>query len=242
MVTRRKIIRSLAVFPLAAALWPVRRAGADMLHEYTIATPGGRRATGILAMPAGVPAPAVVIAHDREGLDTHMRGTTAELARQGFLAVAPDMADDPGPEAALDILAGWVEWLGVHDASSRRIGVLGWGVGADRALALATHAPVAATVVYGGRVAPGMAAGFSGPFMGHFARRDSRIDHETVSAFAADMANNGKDCTIHWYDADRGFANPTAGGYDSALAELAWSRSLSFFRKSLRRSGRTGDK
>jgi len=44
------------------------------------------------------------------------------------------------------------------------------------------------------------------------------------------MSKAGRVATLHWYEADHGFANPTTARYDEEDAKLAWSRTLDFFR------------
>ena len=39
--------------------------------------------------------------------------------------------------------------------------------------------------------------------------------------------------TAHWYEADHAFANPSGARYDQADAQLAWQRTMAFFRENL---------
>ncbi|MCK5621102.1 MAG: dienelactone hydrolase family protein, partial [Alphaproteobacteria bacterium] len=139
MFARRDILKGvasapLAGLPLAAILADpgLARAAAAGLHEYTINTPAGRRVSGALAMPLGVPAPTVLLIHEWWGLNDQIKAVTAEFGKLGYLAVAVDLmggkvATTPdearaltgavAAEEATDTLAGWIEWLRVHDAS-----------------------------------------------------------------------------------------------------------------------------
>ena len=75
----------------------------------------------------------------------------------------------------------------------------------------------------------------AGPVMGHFATKDKWINGEMVGGFEAAMAQAGKkDLIVQWYVAQHAFGNPTSARYDEEDAELAWTRTLAFYRKNLR--------
>ncbi len=248
MIGRRDLLLRLAGAPLASVAGVAgvtSSAPAAALHEYTINTPAGRRVSGALAMPLGMPAPTVVLIHDRTGLDRHMRAVAAGFAAEGYLALAVDLMDGRvagspdearamgaavDPDAALDTLAGWIEWLGVHDASTHRIAVLGWGAGGAWALAASIAAPVDATILYYAPLARpvGDLARLKGPVMGHFASRDPSVGRDMVSDWEMAMDAAGKRYVTYWYEAARGFADPSAAGWNAAAAALARQRTLVF--------------
>jgi len=252
MIARRDVLKGVVGAPLAglslAAILAdpdLARAAAARLHEYTIYTPGGLRVSGALAMPYGVPAPTVLLIHEWWGLNDQIKAVTAEFGKLGYLAVAVDLmagkvATTPDearaqtaavdPEAAADTLAGWIEWLRVHDASNRKIGTVGWCFGGGWSLAASIDSPVEATVIYYGRVnrEADELARLEGPVLGHFATRDRFIDEKMVADWEKEMDKAGRNYTTHWYDADHGFANPTSALYDEADAKLSWGRTLRF--------------
>ena len=39
--------------------------------------------------------------------------------------------------------------------------------------------------------------------------------------------------TVHWYEADHAFANPTGARYDEANAKQAWERTTAFLKANL---------
>ena len=248
MFARRDVLKGIASVPLAEILADpeLARAAAAGLHEYTIYTPMGRRISGALAMPMGVPAPTVVLIHEWWGLNDQIKAVTAEFGRLGYLALAVDLmggkvattpdearrlAGAVSAEQATDTLAGWIEWLRVHDGSNRKIGTVGWCFGGGWSLGVSIAAPVEATVIYYGRVNRNAdeLARLKGPVLGHFASRDKFIDKAMVSTWEAEMDKAGKSYNTHWYDADHAFANPTGARYDEADAKLAWERTLKFF-------------
>lgn len=257
MFARRDVLKGiagapLAGFPLATILADPKlaRAAAMGLHDYTINTPQGRRVSGALALPYGVPAPTVVLIHEWWGLNDQIKAVTAEFGKLGYLALAVDLMDGKvamapdearalvrgvDPSAASDTLAGWIEWLRVHDASNRKIGTVGWCFGGGWSLDASISSPVEATVVYYGRVARTAKElrALKGPVLGHFAKRDRFIDRAMVSAWEEEMDKAGRSFTTHWYDADHGFANPTGARFDESNARLAWERTLAFFGRHL---------
>ena len=72
-----------------------------------------------------------------------------------------------------------------------------------------------------------------GPVLGHFATQDQWINQEMVSGFEAAMDSVGKRYRNHWYEANHAFANPSSGRYDEDDAQLAWERTLAFFKTNL---------
>ena len=54
-----------------------------------------------------------------------------------------------------------------------------------------------------------------------------------VGGFEKAMAAAGKDLSVHWYEADHAFANPTSARYDADDAKLSWQRTRTFFAANL---------
>jgi len=257
MLARRRVLGALAAAPLAgaslaAALADPRlaRAAAAGLAEVTLTTAGGKSVKAALALPARTPAPAILLVHEWWGLNDQIKTVAAELAREGYVALAVDLYDGrvatdakaaraymnavDGAEAT-DTLASWIAWLRAHPKVKGGIGTVGWCFGGGWSLNASLAAPVEATVIYYGRVTPPAArlAALKGPVLGHFATRDGWINQKMVSGFEAEMKKAGKALEAHWYEADHAFANPTGARYDKADAQLAWQRTLAFFKANL---------
>lgn len=251
-VARRRVLGGLASLPLAALLADPRlaRAAAAGLETVTLTTAQGREVSGALAVPQQTPAPAVLLIHEWWGLNDQIKTMAAELAREGYLALAADLYDGEvattrerasqlargvDPNDATDTLASWIDWLKRHGEATGRVGTVGWCFGGGWSLNASVAAPVHATVVYYGRVtrpAEDLEA-LQGPVLGHFGTEDGFIDEAMVGGFEREMAKAGKPLTVHWYVADHAFANPTGARYDEEDAKLAWSRTLAFFRQHL---------
>lgn len=108
-----------------------------------------------VATPDGEgPWPGVVVLHESLGLTGDIRAHTDRLAREGYLAVAPDLFRDGGRWRCLvgtfrslsrgsgrpfEILDEAQAWLAEHPSCSGRIGVLGFCMGGGFALLAAVR-------------------------------------------------------------------------------------------------------
>lgn len=257
MPSRRTVIKSiaqipLAGIPLAAILADPRlaRAAAETTKLVRINAADGREVAGALAIPAKTPAPAVLLVHEWWGLNDQIKAMANEFANQGYLALAVDLfdgrlAESPDDARALTqkvkveeaaaTLKAWVEWLKNHPQGTRKVASVGWCFGGGWALNAATVAPADATVVYYGRVnlPASQLANLKGPVLGHFATQDQFINRDMVAAFEKEMQAAGKPFTVHWYEANHAFANPTGSNYDKEDTQVAWQRTLDFLKKEL---------
>jgi len=251
---RRAFMLGLAALPLATVLaWPdLARAAAAGLAPVSIDTPSGGKATGVLALPAKTPAPTLLLIHEWWGLNDQIKAVAAEFAKEGYIALAIDLyggkvASSPtdamaymkatDAKAATEQVVAATGWLRTHGKGTGKVGTVGWCFGGGWSLNASVAAPVDATVIYYGRVTSPAAAlkALKGPVLGHFGTQDKSIDKAMVAGFEKEMAAAGKTdtLTVHWYEADHAFANPTGGRYDAADAKLAWERTLAFYRKHL---------
>ncbi len=252
LIERRSIIKGLAALPLAAVLADpsIARAVAAGLEAVSTTTADGKRVSAALALPAVTPAPAVLLVHEWWGLNDQIKSVAAALAKEGLVALAVDLYDGGVAEApadakalmgavdtaeATDTLASWIAWLAADGRTTGRVGAIGWCFGGGWSLNASLAHPVDATVIFYGRVDKSDAdlAPLHGPVLGHFATRDGWINGDMVGGFEAAMAAAGKSLTVHWYEADHAFANPTQARYDAEDAALSWSRTLAFLKANL---------
>ncbi len=254
VLSRRQIVKGMAAgMPLAVVLAdPVlARAAARSLQHVSMATADGQKVSAALAMPAKTPAPAVMLIHEWWGLNDQIMSVAADLGRRGYMALAidlyngkmtknPDEArrfiEELDPAQATDTVMSWIGALKNRPEATGKVGTVGFCFGGGWSLNAAIASPVDATVIYYGKVdrPPQQLARLQGPVLGHFATRDQWINTAMVSAFEKAMNEADKKLTVYWYDADHGFANPTAGHYDRQDAQLAWSRTTEFFRGNLK--------
>lgn len=251
---RRAFLKGMAALPLAVVLADsqLAQAAGERMEKVSLALPGGQTANAYLALPEGVDkAPTVLLIHEWWGLNDQIKAVAAELAQQGFAALAVDLYNGEygstpeeanalrmalDSEVATQTLVGWIDWLKQHPNSSGKVATLGWCFGGGWSLNASLATPVDATVIYYGSVAKTAEelAPLESPVQGHFGTLDKNINEEMVGGFEKAMAEAGKtDLEVHWYVADHAFANPTGSRYDEEDAALAWSRTVSFLYKTL---------
>ena len=250
---RRAFLRGMITLPLAVVLAHpmLAKAAGEKLSSVTVKTASGGTGMGVVAMPAKTPAPAVLLIHEWWGLNDQIKAVAAEFANEGYVALAVDLyggkVGTSRDEAmalvksldaakAREELVAWINWLRQHQASTGKIGTVGWCFGGGWSLNASLAAPVDATVIYYGTVKKTAEdlKSLQSPVLGHFGTMDKSINAEMVGGFEKAMAEAGKtDLTVHWYEADHAFANPTGSRYDAEDAKLAWSRTLAFFKQHL---------
>ena len=211
---------------------------------------------GYLVRPAKAAGklPGVVVIHENRGLNPHIEDIARRLALDNFIAFAPDALTPLGgypaggedeartmfgkldaAKATEDMVAA-VGFLQKHDESTARVGAVGFCWGGARVKTLASRVPdLGAAVVFYGDGRPAEAATIKAPMLIHYASTDTRIVNQWPAYEAALKAANVT-YTMHMYEgASHGFNNDTTPRYDEKSATLAWTRTLEFFNKHLRR-------
>ena len=225
-------------------------------EKVTIPSPSGHGTVqAYLARPASAGAsklPAVLVAHENRGLTPHIEDITRRLALDGFMALAPDaltpLGGYPGDEdkaraefAKLDqaktredFLAS-ATWLRARAGNNGKLGVVGFCWGGGIAHWLATRQPdlQAAVPFYGNSPAPEDASKVKAPLLVHLAAVDERIN-AAWPAYEAALKAASVPFEVHQYaSTQHGFNNDTTPRYDAAAAQLAWQRTVDFFKKHL---------
>jgi carboxymethylenebutenolidase len=218
----------------------------------------GTSGQGYLAIPTSGSGPGVVVLQEWWGLNAQIKEVCDRFSAEGFVALAPDIyrgvetkePDEAGKlmmalniEQAAKDMAGAVDFLVAHDAvTSARVGVTGYCMGGGLALWLATIEPdeVAAVAPYYGVIAwPGAQPDYSrlqAPVQGHYAENDDFAGPEAVAALEAELSALGKRHEFFLYPGtEHAFTNhhrPEV--YAEDHSEVAWERSLEFFRQYVR--------
>lgn len=213
----------------------------------------GGKINGYLARPKqAAKRPAVIVVHENRGINPHIEDVARRLAAEGFLAFAVDLLSPLGgtPEdedKARDMirqlnredtvtrLSAAVPFLEKHAESNGKVGAIGfcWGGGIVNALAVASPDLDAAVVYYGDQPPAADVAKINAPLLLHYAALDKRIN-AGIAEFEAALKQNNKRYTMHMYaDVNHAFNNDTGGRYDKAAADLAWSRTIAFFKENL---------
>ena len=215
----------------------------------------GAEMTGTIVRPASEsgPMPGVIVIHENRGLNDHVRDVARRMAKDGFVALAPDFLSEagvtPGDEdkaremiGALDAartveLATATEaWLRGAEGVNGRVGAVGfcWGGGLVNSLAVADP-DLGAGVAYYGRQAPADdVPKIRAPLLLHYAGLDERIN-AGIPAYEEALKAANKDYRIFVYEGvNHAFNNDTsAARYDKAASDLAWGRTVSFLREKL---------
>lgn len=252
---RRRFLAGLGALPLAAVLaYPeLASAAAGSLETVSLTPAGGSAVQAALAVPENATdAPAVLLIHEWWGLNDQVKSVAAEFANLGYIALAVDLyggvvaSDREGamaamravdPAAATATLVGWVDYLRNHENSNGKVATIGWCFGGGWSLKTSIATPVDGTVIYYGNVEQpaDRLKNLSGPVLGHFGTLDQSINADMVGGFEAEMekADRAASLSVHWYEANHAFANPTGARYDEQNAALAWDRTLAFLKETI---------
>jgi len=215
------------------------------------ATPQDGQQPGAETAGAG-PFPAVVVVHENRGLNPYIEDVARRLAKAGFLALAPDgltsVGGYPGndeqgrelqsqvdPTKLMNDFLRAVDWLREHDLSTGNVGITGfcYGGGVANAAAVAIPELKAAVPFYGRQPDPADVPRINAPLLLHYAELDTRIN-EGWPAYEEALKANGKTYEAHIYPGvNHGFHNDSTPRYDAEAAELAWNRTIEWFRRYL---------
>ncbi len=209
---------------------------------------------GYLALPARARGPGVIVIQEWWGLVDHIRDVCDRFAREGFVALAPDLyrgdrANHPDaagvlmmaleiPRAERDLAAAGQFLLGHTAVTGPRIGAVGFCMGGQLALFAATRNPRIAAVAdfYGihPKVTLDLPA-LSAAVLGIFAERDSFVPPEAARKLEADLRAAGKRVQIRIFPGvDHAFFNDTRPDvYDPMAAGAAFADTLAFLRQEL---------
>ena len=228
----------------------------DILAEYiTYPSPKGNgQVRGYLVRPAKPSGKvgAVVVVHENRGLNPYIEDVARRVAKAGFIALAPDgltsMGGYPGnddkgrelqekvdPTKLMNDFFAAIEWLMQHDASTGKVGITGfcYGGGVANAAAVAYPELAAAVPFYGRQPDAKDVARIKAPLLLHYGELDTRIN-EGWPAYEKALKADGKTYEAFIYPGcNHGFHNDSTPRYDKAAAELAWNRSMAWFKRYL---------
>jgi carboxymethylenebutenolidase len=217
----------------------------------------GTTGQGYLATPEGGSGPGLVVIQEWWGLVPHIKDVCDRLAREGFVALAPDLyhgktvsePDEAGKEMmALNLekagkdMSGAVDYVRDRAANGANgIGVIGFCMGGGLAYVIACQRPDAVKAItpfYGVIAWPGAEPDYSNmaaAVQGHYAADDGFFTPDKVHDLEARLKDLGKDVEMFVYPgADHAFFNDTRPEvYNAEAATTAWERSLAFFRSRL---------
>ena len=214
---------------------------------------GGTRIDGYLARLKGAAKrPAVIVIHENRGLNPHIKDIARRLALDGFLALAVDLLtplggtptdEDKGRDmiAALkaDVTAqhaaAAVPFLEHHPESTGNVGAVGfcWGGGMVNRVAVLSPDLKAGVAYYGAQPPAAQVPAIHAALLLHYAGLDSRIN-AGIQAFEAALKADGKQFAVYVYpNVNHAFNNDTGDRYNKEAADLAWARTIAFFKEHL---------
>ncbi|WP_339720709.1 dienelactone hydrolase family protein [uncultured Paraglaciecola sp.] len=213
---------------------------------------GHGKGRGYLVVPSKMTskAPAVLVVHENRGLNPYVRDVARRLAKQGFIAFAPDALfplggypgnDDDGRAMQRSMDSEKIDhdfkaaasYLKQHASTTGKLGVVGFCFGGyvSNMLAAATPELIDAAVPFYGTPAKGnLVKNVKAPILLQFAENDKRVN-ATWPEYEATLKANDVKYKAHFYpNTQHGFHNDSTSRYDPKAAELAWSRTLAFFK------------
>jgi len=219
----------------------------------TFESPKGK-ISGYLARPkAKNKRPAILVIHENRGLHPHIQDVARRFAVEGFLAFAPDLLSLVGgtptdedealklhpkmnQDDAVAALVVAVSFLKKNAESTGKVGTVGFCFGGLMVNRLAVGSPEldAAVAYYGRQVPAADVPKITAPLLLHYAENDKAVN-DGIAAYEAALKANNKRFTVYMYPgAQHAFNNDTSKArYDKAAADLAWGRTLAFFKETL---------
>lgn len=214
----------------------------------------GSETAGYLAVPPSGTGPGVIVIQEWWGLVDHIKGVADRFAREGFVALAPDLyhgetakaPDEAGKlmmalnidEAEKDLRGAIRALQSEGRASGSKVGTVGFCMGGALSLYAASKNPeVAACVIFYGihpNVKPDL-PNLQAAVLGLYAENDANVPPEAVRALESQLQALGKSVDFHIYPGtNHAFFNDTRQEvYDADAAADAWSRTIKFLRQHL---------
>jgi carboxymethylenebutenolidase len=211
-----------------------------------------------IAEPAGAgPGPAAIVIQEWWGLNDHVRDVARRFAREGYVAIAPDLYSRQGNKVAtepnlaaelmgglktedgIDDLKATLQWMRAQKQTQQsRIGVIGFCMGGSYALRLPCESREisAAAPFYGEIPSDEKIENLGCPIFYAYGENDGWIQRADVDRLAADLKKFDKQGEVKVYQGcSHGFFNDTRPDvYAPAAAKDAWDRTLKLFKENLR--------
>lgn len=199
------------------------------------------------------PFPTVLVIHENRGLNPHIKDIVRRLAKEGFLAFAPDALslkggtpddEDKAREMiknldsvdVMDIYRSSVVNITKQEFCSQKVGAVGfcWGGGWSNRLSVHCSRLNCAVSYYGKQLNEKESAKVKVPLQLHYAGLDDRIN-TGIGEFVKNLTANDKEFTLHYYKGvNHAFNNDTnKARYDKKASDLSWNRTLNFLKENL---------
>lgn len=215
----------------------------------------GTKMEAYVARPAGGEArPALLVLQEIFGVNAHIRDIAERFAREGYVAMAPDIFhrfapryegsyDDVPASIALtnnltpagvvaDLTSSYRHLSAMEGVQKDKIGAIGYCMGGRLAYLANGLSPLAAAVSYYGSGIQGhldLVPKLSGPMLFFWAGKDGYIPAESRRPVADALRAADKpfvDVEFSW--ADHGFFCDARGNHDASASAQAWPLTLAF--------------
>src|SRR5215211_2770124 len=214
----------------------------------------GGRAAGYLAEPEES-GPGLIVLQEWWGLDDHIRDVCDRFAREGYVALSPDLfhgetTEQPGEaqqkmmamnmEEAEKEMRGAVDFVAALPKCTGAVGTVGFCLGGGLSIWTATVNDKVGAAVSFYYVMPHGKPDFSKlagkPVMGHFGESDDFISVDDANALQEELNQAGAEAVFHFYEgAGHAFFadHDRLGTYHPEHADTAWRRTVDFFKRHL---------
>jgi carboxymethylenebutenolidase len=224
-----------------------------MTTHVTFTSKAGGQLGGALAEPAGAgKVGGLVVIQEWHGITDQIKGKVERFAREGYLAIAPDlyhgqvakndeqaqklMGELDFPRAVGEI-GDAAAHLRAHARSNGKVGVLGYCMGGALSFMAAFHLEgIACAVPFYGlpHVPPEKFAKVKTPIQAHFAKRDDWAKASVAEQVKSAVESGGGHMELFVYDAGHAFMRDgDPSKFDEAASKAAWPRVLEFLKKHL---------
>lgn len=208
--------------------------------------------------PAGPPKGAVVVIQEIFGVNEGVRGKADWLAREGFLAIAPDLfwRLEPGVQLtdkteaewskAFDYMNRFDQAKGIDDIKrtieaarklgAAKVGAVGYCLGGLLAYLTAARTDADASVGYYGVSIDAKldeAKAIRKPLVLHIAGKDQFVKPEAQEKIKAGLSGNPLVTLYTYAEQDHAFTRVGGAHYHAHAAELADARTVAFFKQHL---------
>jgi len=223
-------------------------------YIYYDAPKGGGKIKALLSKPVDAKGKlgGIVVVHENRGLNPYIEDVAKRAALAGFITIAPDALtplggypgnDDTGREMQSkldknkmleDFIAAYYYLKSDQDCNGK-IGVVGFCFGGWIANMMAVRIPdlSAAVPFYGTQSAAEDVPKIHASLLLQYVGLDTHVN-AGAAAYEAELKANGKAYTVYVYpNVNHGFHNDTTPRYDKEAAELAWQRTIDFFKEKL---------
>lgn len=230
------------------------------MPDIKIAARDGGSFTGYLAKPASGRGPGIVVIQEIFGVNQVMRAITDGMAKQGYVALCPDIfwRQEPGiqitdktdaewkrafalfsgfdVEKGIDDLKATLDHLRKIDGCTGKAGTMGFCLGGKLAYLMATRSSADCNVSYYGVGIEGLlgeAGKIAKPLLMHVAELDQFVPPEAQKKIKDGLQGN-KHVAIHSYPGvNHAFARIGGQHWNAAAAAQANQRTAEFLKKNL---------